>query len=100
MIVPTSTVNLPLTGTTQQVAIQKTQNFRQAGEFYRSLSSQEQKNLISNLSGDLKDVTNAEIQYTMLSHFYKADADYGMRLAKAVGADSGRVAVLASKLAD
>ena len=36
----------------------------------------------------------------MLSYFYKADADYGTRLAKATHADVSRVKAAAEKLAD
>lgn len=75
---------LPLQGNTQQEAIAKTLNFQQAGEFYRSLSAQDQADLIRNLSGDLAKVRNAETRDVMLSHFYKADRQYGERLAKAL----------------
>jgi len=90
--------NLPLTGTTQQQRIAKTLNFRQAGEFYRSLSTQDRDDLIVNLSGDLKRVQNVETRETMLSHFWKADADYGKRLVKAVGGDAKRIEMLAAAL--
>jgi catalase len=90
--------NLPLAGTTQQARIARTLNFRQAGEFYRSLSAQDRDDLIANLSGDLKNVKNADSLNTMLSHFWKADADYGKRLVKAVGADAGKIGALAAAL--
>lgn len=89
---------LPLTGSTQQERIARTMNFRQAGEFYRSLGAQDRDDLIANLSGDLKRVTNADSRNTMLSHFWKADADYGKRLVKAVGGDAGKIAALAASL--
>jgi len=89
---------LPLSGATQQQRIAKTLNFRQAGEFYRSLSSQDRDDLIANLSGDLKRVKNDETRETMLSHFWKADADYGQRLVKAVGADPSKIAARVAKL--
>jgi len=89
---------LPLSGKTQQERIAKTLNFRQAGEFYRALNQTEQTNLISNLAGDLGKVTNDDTRYAMLSHFYKADADYGKRITTAVKADIGRVQTLAASL--
>jgi len=92
--------SLKLSGTSQQVGIEKTLNFRQAGEFYRALNKSEQANLISNLAGDLGKVTNDDTRYTMLSHFYKADADYGTRITAAVNADVGRVKQLAIALKD
>ncbi|MDB5397234.1 MAG: catalase [Rhodospirillales bacterium] len=76
-----------VTGTTQQKAIDKQDNFRQAGEFYRALDKHEQDDLIKNLSADLGQVKSMEIKEAMLSHFYQADKDYGTRLAAAVGVD-------------
>jgi catalase len=90
----------PLSGTTQQQAIHKTMNFRQAGEYYRSLSSQDKQDLVTALSGDLGRVTNDANKYTMLSYFYKADSDYGTRLAEAVHANLQQVQSLAAKLSD
>src|SRR6266404_6010958 len=90
----------PLNGTTQQLAIAKTRNFVQAGEYYRSLSAQDKTDLITALSADLSHVRNEANKYTMLSYFYKADADYGTRLAGALHADSVRVKASADKLPD
>lgn len=91
---------LPLAGSTQQARIAKTLNFRQAGEFYRSLDKAAQANLIANLAGDLGKVKHDGIKYTMLSHFFKADAQYGTAVAKAVNADAARVQQLASSLSE
>jgi len=90
----------PLAGTTQQAAIYKTQNFRQAGEFFRSLSESAKQELIDNLSGDLNKVRSEANKYTMLSYFYKADAEYGKRLAKATHADVSRIQAAAAQLKD
>jgi catalase len=76
-----------VTGTTQQRAIDKQDNFRQAGEFYRALGKHEQDDLIKNLSADLGQVKSMPIKEAMVSHFYRADKDYGTRLAAAVGVD-------------
>lgn len=91
---------LPLSGTTQQARIAKTRNFAQAGDFYRSLNAQQQANLVSNLAGDLGQVKDDNVKYTMLSHFQKADANYGRALAMAVKADPAKVQQLAAKLVD
>nr|WP_279608504.1 catalase [Burkholderia gladioli] len=93
-------VQTPLSGTTQQAAIKKTLNFRQAGEYYRSLSSQGKADLVTALSGDLSRVSNDDNKITMLSYFYKADADYGKRLASATHADLSRVQAKAATLSD
>ena len=77
----------PVSGLTQQRAIDKQDNFRQAGEFYRSLDKHEQDDLIKNLAADLGQVKNIDIRRAMVSHFYQADKDYGARLAAAVAVD-------------
>ncbi len=77
----------PVSGLTQQKAIDKQDNFRQAGEFYRSLDKHEQDDLIKNLAADLRQIKNVDIKRAMVSHFYQADKDYGTRLAAAVGVD-------------
>ncbi|KVP31973.1 catalase [Burkholderia ubonensis] len=93
-------VATPLSGATQQAAIRKTLNFRQAGEYYRALPAQSRQDLVTALSGDLNRVTNDANKYAMLSYFYKADADYGTRLARATHADVARVKSLADKLVE
>ena len=89
---------LPLQGTTQQQGIARAQNFKQAGEFYRSLAVQERANLVSNLSNELRQVKDDHVKYTMLSYFHKSDADYGRALTRATRADLSRVEALAKKL--
>lgn len=89
---------LPLAGTTQQAGITKTLNFKQAGEFYRSLSATDQADLVANLSDALSQVKNSEVQYTMLSYFYKADSSYGEKLSQAVTADLAKVQKMAALL--
>ncbi len=43
---------------------------------------------------------NTETKTIMVSYFYKADTDYGTRLAKAVGADLKAVQAKAAQLKD
>jgi catalase len=93
-------VRTALSGTTQQQAIARTRNFAQAGEYYRALSEQDKADLVTALGGDLSRVSNEANKYAMLSHFYRADPDYGSRLAKASHADIARVKAAAAQLAD
>ena len=67
-----------------QQKIDKTNDYAQAGDFYRSLDKQQKENLVSNLVGDLGQVTNKEIQKTMITYFYRADRNFGMKVAKAL----------------
>lgn len=91
---------LPLVGSTQQQRTSKTANFKQAGDYYRTLSASEKANLIANMAGDLGQVTDDQIRYIMLSHFYKADAAYGKSLATALKDDPARVEKMAAALQD
>jgi catalase len=93
-------VQTPLSGTTQQMAIHKKQMFKQAGVFYRSLPESEKADLVTALSGDLRQVTNDQNKYTVVSYFNKADSDLGARLVKALGADLSRVQAMSAKLSD
>ncbi|WP_324291523.1 catalase [Corallococcus sp. BB11-1] len=76
--------NAPLAGTTQQKAIDKTDNFSQAGAFYASLDAGGKERLVKNLASDLGLVRDAKVKARMVGFFYSANADYGTRLAKAV----------------
>jgi len=64
--------------------IAKTNNFAQAGDFYRALKPQDRTDLVTNLAGDLNVVTSARTKTIMVSYFYQADQDFGTRLATAV----------------
>lgn len=90
---------LPLTGSTQQAKIQREQNFKQAGELYRSYSQKDRQDLIASLGSALADADD-ESKHIMLSFFYKADAEYGDGLTKVAKGDLKRVQALAAKLAD
>lgn len=73
-----------LDGSTLQRAIKKQQLFRQAGDQYLAFTEAERTNLINNLVGDLSQVKNDEVKHRMVSHFYKANREYGTRLAEAL----------------
>ncbi|MEQ1642422.1 MAG: catalase [Pyrinomonadaceae bacterium] len=74
-----------ISGLVQQAKIKKEENFAQAGAQYLSFNESDRMNLVSNLAGDLGQVKNRDIQIKMISHFYRANAEYGTRLAKALG---------------
>jgi len=84
-------VETKLVGTVQQKAISNPRDFYQAGVLYRSLSEQDKGDLIANLAGDLNKVSDKDVKITMVSYFYKADKNYGERLAKATNLDLAKV---------
>lgn len=89
----------PVSGTVQQRAIQRQQNFKQAGDLYRSYSPKERADLIQSLGSELARV-NEGTRNIMLSYFYKADPEYGQGLARVARADLNKVRALADKLQD
>ncbi|NWB97768.1 catalase [Pseudomonas gingeri] len=90
---------LALSGSTQQAKIQREQNFKQAGDLYRSYSKKEKQDLIENFGGSLAD-TDDESKHIMLSFLYKADPEYGAGVTKVAKGDLARVKALAAKLSD
>ena len=90
---------MPLAGTTQQAKIQREQNFKQAGDLYRSFSQKERQDLIESFGGSLA-TTDDESKHIILSFLYKADPEYGTGVAKVAKGDLSRVKALAAKLAD
>jgi len=89
-----------LVGNTQQIPFQKTQNFKQAGELYRSFSEDDQTHLVNALAGDLKTVQSQEVRTIFTSFLYKSDAEYGARIAKMVNVDLDEVKQMAASYQD
>lgn len=70
-------------------------DFYQAGELYRRvLSDMDRDHLISNIAGHLGGALK-RIQYRQTALFYKADVEYGTRVANALGLDVSKVVELA-----
>jgi catalase len=86
-----------VSGVAQQTAIAKTDDFSQAGELWRSYSKQDQSNLVKNMAPDLDQIRDHGVKVRQVSYFYKADHDYGTRLAEAIHLDVNEVAALAAK---
>lgn len=71
-------------------------DFVQAGDLYRKvMSPTDRDHLVSNLIGHMSGVKK-RIQYRQTAIFYKADVDYGSRVAKGLGLDLSKVKNLAS----
>jgi catalase len=62
-------------------------DYSQAGDLFRLMTPDQQAQLIGNLATALQDVPHG-IQIRQLGHFYKADPEYGVRVANALGIDS------------
>ena len=74
-----------ISGATMQRAIAKQNNFAQTGDLYMSLNEQERQHLVANIAADLGQVTSMATKAKIISFFYKANAEYGARVAKELG---------------
>ncbi|GAM17942.1 hypothetical protein SAMD00019534_011170 [Acytostelium subglobosum LB1] len=72
-------------------------DFVQPGDLYRLMDEGAKSRLVANIVGHMKAVTIREIQLRAISHFYKADKDYGTRIAKGLGIDVNDVIKFAAR---
>ena len=72
-------VGLYIKGNITSESIKKTENFRQAGERYRSLCEKDKEHLIDNILSELWEVPK-DISYKVIEYFMKADKEFGMRV--------------------
>jgi catalase len=61
-------------------------DYKQAGERYRTFQDWEREDLIKNLVADMKECPEA-IRLRMVWHFWHCDEDYGCRVAQGAGID-------------
>ncbi|QCE35753.1 catalase [Acetobacteraceae bacterium] len=99
---PYATAVYSISGRAQQAAIAPMDDFEQAGRLYRSFSEQEKQALITNLVNDMKGSSYRQASRATLvrdcAYFYKADPDYGTRLADQLGLPAKDVKEVAKSL--
>jgi catalase len=66
-------------------------DYTQAGDLYRLLSTDERERLVTRIAGVLGQARR-EVQLRQLTHFFKADPDYGAGVAKALKIDDSELA--------
>lgn len=67
---------------------ERVDDYKQPGDLYRDvLSRTERDRLIDNIVADLGGVSREEIQVRQVEHFYKADPEFGYRVADGLGLD-------------
>ncbi|RFU63627.1 catalase KatA [Bacillus sp. V59.32b] len=76
---------LPITGVADSVAYDQHDHYTQAGDLYRLLSEEERTRLVQNIVGAMKPVEIEEIKLRQVQHFFKADREYGTRVAEGLG---------------
>ncbi|KYQ89746.1 catalase [Tieghemostelium lacteum] len=62
-------------------------DFVQPGNLFRLMDEGAKSRLVANIVGHMKAVTIRDIQLRAIGNFYKADKDYGTRIAKGLGID-------------
>ncbi|MCM3655465.1 catalase KatA [Metabacillus litoralis] len=75
----------PVTGVAESVAYDHHDHYTQAGDLYRLMTEEQRAHLVANIVGAMKPVTKEEIKLLQIGHFYKADPEYGTRVAEGLG---------------
>ncbi|MEK6447877.1 catalase KatA [Priestia aryabhattai] len=75
----------PVSGVADSVAYDHNNHYTQAGDLYRLLNEDERTRLVANIVEAMKPVEKEEIKLRQIQHFYKADPDYGKRIADGLG---------------
>ncbi|CRK80992.1 catalase KatA [Neobacillus massiliamazoniensis] len=71
-----------VSGVAEQVAYDQDDHYTQAGDLYRLMDEREKARTVENIVNSMKPVTKKEIKLRAALNFYKADADFGERIAK------------------
>ncbi|MEK5520639.1 catalase KatA [Heyndrickxia sp. FSL W8-0423] len=74
-----------VSGYADAVAYDQFDHYNQAGDLYRLLSEEERTRLVANIVEAMKPVEVEEIKLRQIQHFYKADPEYGNRIAEGLG---------------
>jgi len=79
------TTAFPVSGVAESVAYDHNDHYTQAGDLYRLMTEDERARLIETVVGAMKPVERDDIKLRQIQHFYKADPEYGERVAKGLG---------------
>jgi catalase len=74
-----------VTGAADSVSYDHNDHYTQAGDLYRLMSAEERFRLVENIVGAMKPVESDEIKLRQIEHFYKADPEYGTKVAEGLG---------------
>ncbi|MGR6062147.1 catalase KatA [Bacillus velezensis] len=78
----------PVSGFADSVSYNHHDHYTQAGDLYRLMSEEERARLVGNIVSAMKPVEKEEIKLRQIGHFYKADPEYGRRVAEGLGLPS------------
>ena len=74
-----------VSGSAESVAYDHHDHYTQPGDLYRLLNEEERTRLVQTIVGAMKPVDSDEIKLRQIGHFYKADPEYGIRVAEGLG---------------
>jgi catalase len=74
--------SFPVSGVAENVGYDHHDHYTQAGDLYRLMSEEERARLVANIVGAMKPVERDDIKLRQIGHFYKADPEYGTRIAQ------------------
>lgn len=79
------TTPFAVTGVAENVAYDSDDHYTQAGDLYRLMDEEERTRTVETIVGAMKPVTKDEIKLRQIGHFYKADPEFGQRIAEGLG---------------
>ena len=71
-----------VSGLAENVAYDHNDHYTQAGELYRLMDEGERTRLVETIIEAMKPVERDDIKLRQIQHFYKADPEYGKRIAQ------------------
>ncbi|OCT12333.1 catalase [Paenibacillus pectinilyticus] len=74
-----------VSGSADSVVYDHHDHYTQPGDLYRLLSEDERERLVQTIVGAMKPVEQDAIKLRQIGHFYKADPEYGTRVAAGLG---------------
>nr|WP_211340602.1 catalase KatA [Mesobacillus subterraneus] len=77
--------SFPVSGVAENVAYDHNDHYTQAGDLYRLMNEEERERLVANIVAAMKPVQRDDIKLRQIGHFYKADPEYGTRIAQGLG---------------
>ncbi|WHX39907.1 catalase KatA [Mesobacillus sp. AQ2] len=75
----------PVSGVAENAGYDHHDHYTQAGDLYRLMSEEERARLVANIVTAMKPVERDDIKLRQIGHFYKADSEYGTRIAQGLG---------------
>lgn len=71
-----------VSGVAESIGYDHNDHYTQAGDLYRLMNEEERARLVENVVNAMKPVERDDIKLRQIHHFYKADREYGERIAK------------------